>query len=276
MSEGNDIVQNLADAPVVADATPAPLEAKTSSAETPAAATMEMPEIAAAPDAAASAPPSKASAWSPDFTAPSPSNRFALLAASVAFAAAIGAVAGSLGTMGLARTLAPSASTDASKQANASANLQPALAQVSATVAELKASLEASNRAANTQFSKLAERFERTERAQAEPAGKLSAIADSLSRLEQRVAASAAHDVTGSVERAAARPEAKEPAKPSILEGWVIRDVYRGRALVQNRNSLFEIAPGSNLPGIGRVETITQQNGRWIVVTPKGLIVSMR
>ncbi len=68
----------------------------------------------------------------------------------------------------------------------------------------------------------------------------------------------------------------KDQSKPVIVEGWVLRDIYRGRALVENHNGLYEVGPGGNLPGIGKVETITQQNGRWVVVTPKGLIVSMR
>jgi hypothetical protein len=30
------------------------------------------------------------------------------------------------------------------------------------------------------------------------------------------------------------------------------------------------------MPGLGPVETIKREEGRWIVVTPKGIIVSMR
>jgi hypothetical protein len=33
---------------------------------------------------------------------------------------------------------------------------------------------------------------------------------------------------------------------------------------------------GAPLPGIGPVEQIKRQDGRWVVVTPKGIIVSMR
>ena len=202
---------------------------------------------------------------SPQTNAAAPSSRFALLAASVGFAAALGAVIGSLSTISLAR--APEVAAETTPAPDQSRTLK-ALAQIGADVTALKTSIETSNRGANSQFTKISERLDRTERAQAEPAAKLAALTESFSRLEQRIA-STAPDVTGSI-------AAKDPAKPSVLEGWVVRDVYRGRAVVENRTRAYEVGTGSNLPGVGRIEAITQQNGRWVVVTPKGLIVSMR
>jgi hypothetical protein len=201
---------------------------------------------------------------------------FLLLAASVAIAAALGALIGSLSTLGLT-----SSKASASDTAAASRGLQVALAQMTKDVAALKTSIDASNRAATTQVSKITERFDRTERAQAEPAAKLAALTDTVAKLEKRLAAGATADdniVTGSIPQRAATPAAapKDQTKPPILEGWVLRDYHRGTALVENRSGLYEVRPGANLPGVGRVETITQQNGRWVVVTPKGLIVSMR
>lgn len=204
---------------------------------------------------------------------PATQYRFALLAASVAIAAALGGLIGSLSTLGFA---GPKTET-----AGATHQLQSALAQVTKQVAALKASIDASNRTAATQISKISERFDRSEKAQAEPAQKLAALTETVSKLEKRLAASASADdniVTGSIPHRAAAPAAapKDQIKPAIVQGWVLRDIYRGRALVENRHGLYEVAPGATLPGIGRVETITQQNGRWVVVTPKGLIVSMR
>ena len=38
--------------------------------------------------------------------------------------------------------------------------------------------------------------------------------------------------------------------------------------MVESRNgTLFEVGPGSNLPGLGRVEAIKRENGRVVVVT---------
>ncbi|MEX1083864.1 MAG: hypothetical protein WEC82_06045, partial [Xanthobacteraceae bacterium] len=164
------------------------------------------------------------------------SYRFALLAASVALAAALGAVLGSLGTLTLAG--APEAETAVQKL-----SLNATLEQVSAELTALKASIEQA---------------------------KLAALTDTVARLEKHMAAAPAQDVTGSV------PSAKDTTKRPVLEGWVVRDVQHGRALVENRYGLFEVAPGTVISGIGRVEAIVRQNGRWVVVTPRGLIASMR
>lgn len=62
--------------------------------------------------------------------------------------------------------------------------------------------------------------------------------------------------------------------KPVALEGWSLLEVYDGLALVEAPNQrLHEIAPGRNLPGAGRVETIERRGRVWVVQTSKGLIV---
>lgn len=201
------------------------------------------------------------------------SKRFALLAAALALAAAFGGLVGSLGTYGLA-----SPKTDPAEPAR---NLQAALSQVTKDVTALKTSIDGASRAATSQMTKINERFDRSERAQAEPAAKIAALTETVTRLEKRIAANAeaARDITGSVPdraaaaSAAATTAAKDQSKPAIVEGWVLRDIYRGRALVENRSGLYEVMPGADLPGVGKIQTITQQNGRWVVVTPKGLIV---
>ena len=49
-----------------------------------------------------------------------------------------------------------------------------------------------------------------------------------------------------------------------------------GRAVVESRNGmLFEVGPGSNLPGLGKVETIKRENGRLVVVAKNGIITAM-
>ena len=56
-----------------------------------------------------------------------------------------------------------------------------------------------------------------------------------------------------------------------------MRGVFRGKAMLENeRLGFYEAVPGADLPGVGRVQTIRRQDGRWVVVTPKGLIVSSR
>src|SRR5262249_49587294 len=64
--------------------------------------------------------------------------------------------------------------------------------------------------------------------------------------------------------------------KPAIIDDYVVRKVFDGVALVEGRRGIIEVEPGSTLPGAGRVEEIRRQDGRWVVVTNKGLIVSAR
>lgn len=174
------------------------------------------------------------------------SYRFALLAASLVFAAAAGGLFGSLGI--LAVKGAPVPSPVIAKDSQSSQQIKTVLAQVKAELVTLKASINKAN---------------------------LPALNDTVTRLEKRMAAAPSQDITGSIPQASVAP--KQPPKPSIVQGWVLRDVQRGHALVENRYGLYEIRPGAVLPGLGRVESITQrQDGRWAVVTPKGLIVSLR
>ena len=40
------------------------------------------------------------------------------------------------------------------------------------------------------------------------------------------------------------------------------------------RNGILEVIPGDNVPGLGRIEGIRRQDGRWVVVTTRGVIAS--
>ena len=84
--------------------------------------------------------------------------------------------------------------------------------------------------------------------------------------------------MTGSV--AAVAPPATSasagPARaagPPVVDGWILRSVYNGAAIIQGRLGVVEVEPGDNLPGLGRIENIRRQDGRWVVLTSKGLIV---
>jgi hypothetical protein len=61
------------------------------------------------------------------------------------------------------------------------------------------------------------------------------------------------------------------------LSSWIVDDVSNGRAMVESRyGGFFVVGAGSVLPGLGRVEQIERQDGRWVVVTASGLITSPR
>ncbi len=206
--------------------------------------------------------------------APARSSRFALLAASLALAAGLGAVVGSLSASGLAHLSQVAAATPKSGMAEANA-LQAMKAEL-AELSALKASLDGTARNANGQFAKIVERLDRVERAQIEPAAKIVHMAEAIDRLEKKnvmAAASAAPETTGAIpnKQPAAPAETKLPDK--ILQNWVVQDVRRGRALVENSSGgVFAVAAGSVLPGLGLVETIKRQDGQWVVVTARGVI----
>jgi hypothetical protein len=205
--------------------------------------------------------------------APARSNKFVLLAASVALAAAFGGLVGGLAAPGPAT--APPQGPIATEETRA---LRDSIAQIKTELGALRTAIESGTRNTTTQFTKVGERFDRVERAQAAPAATLTKAIEALDRLERRVQpANASADVTGSV---AAQPVAAvptPPARPAIVEGWVVRDVYRGVALLQGRRlGTIEVEAGDSIPGVGRIESIKRQDGRWVVVTPKGLITSTR
>jgi hypothetical protein len=201
--------------------------------------------------------------------------RFAMLAASVAFAAALGGIAGALTVGALAGTPARSSDAPATEERIA---LQKTLTHLSAEVAALKSNLDAANKLAAAQYGKVNERFDRNDKAQAEPAQRLAKIAEAVDRLERRMA-NTAPETTGSIAppRIGATPpqatEAKDESRP-VVDGWTIRDARNGQVMVQGRSGIYEVVPGAELPGLGKVETIKHQDGRWIVVTQKGLITA--
>jgi hypothetical protein len=181
--------------------------------------------------------------------------RFLMLAASVAFAAAFGSFVGSVSGSGMANYLYPAAPVSGvSNTTDAMRELKLELADLSM----IKADLENSSRATTTQFTKLSDR---------------------LDRLDPH---SASADVTGSIAApSAAAATAPAPLAPKItdriLQDWVVHDVQGGRALVENRHGgIFDIGAGSTLPGVGRVDSITRQDGQWLVLTERGTITSGR
>jgi hypothetical protein len=228
-----------------------------------------------------------------------PKRRAAAMAAVVALAAVAGAIGGALATTGLGHGNA----TDAAPTRNA--GLEAAIARIDADVLALKASVEQNARLGVTQLSKTTDRLDKVEKAQAEPAAKLAKLSDEVGKLRatQAAATPAAaaapapaapaqvtaapaittvpKDVTGSVAppAAATPPSPGTTAKADVarlptVEGWVLRDVGRGSALIESRRGLFEVYAGDPVPGLGRVDAIRKQDGRWVVVTSKGLIVS--
>ena len=61
-----------------------------------------------------------------------------------------------------------------------------------------------------------------------------------------------------------------------MVAGWTIRDTRNGYVYVESRGEIYQVQLGAPLPGLGPVQSVKRQHGRWVVLTPKGIIVSMR
>jgi hypothetical protein len=184
--------------------------------------------------------------------------RYALLAASMAIAAAFGAAVGAVSTGGFSK--APAVDIAAMEE---NKTTQQSVAHLTKEITNLKASLDAANKAAHSQIAKLSDRLSRE-----------------------------TADITGSITPPRAFPPAQQSTAPlpaprppqaaetfprqSIVPDWSIRETRDGYVYVQGHGEVYQVVPGAPLPGLGAVERIERQDGRWLVVTPKGIIVSMR
>jgi len=168
--------------------------------------------------------------------------RRAKLAATVALAAAFGAIVGSL--VGGAADTPPPDNTAHSP-----------IAQLTRQIAVLKTELAAIERTA-----------EKT--------------------VEAATVKSPLPDTTGSIQPAPVTMPTPPPrlagqiatavSRPPVVRGWTLRVARNGLFLVEGRGEIYQVVQDAPLLGLWPVQAIRRQDGRWIVVTPKGLIVSRR
>src|SRR5262249_7910946 len=119
---------------------------------------------------------------------------------------------------------------------------------------------------------KIAERFDRVDRAQADPASRIAKAVETLERLVGR-------DTTGTVTppKAASAALLGQAAQAPVIGRWGRGEGYPGTPIVQRRGfGAIEVEAGDTIPGVGRVEAIRKQDSRWVVVTSRGIIISPR
>ena len=215
--------------------------------------------------------------------------RLSAMAAVVAIAASVGAISGALATAGMMHFASPA---QAPAQVADTSALDASVARIDADLVALKANVEHSSKTGVSQFNRANDRLDKLEKAQAEPMAKIAKLSETVDKLRAappaapaQAAAAAPKETTGSiaptqVATAAAAP-APVPAAPKTevgrlptVEGWRLRNAANGGALIEGRDGLYEVYPGDPIPGVGRVDAIRRQDGRWVVVTTKGLIVS--
>jgi hypothetical protein len=214
--------------------------------------------------------------------------RLSAMVAVVAIAASVGAISGALATAGMMHFATPAPAQVADTSA-----LDASVARIDADLVALKANVEHTSKTGLGQFNRANDRLDKLEKAQAEPMARIAKLSETVDKLRatppaapaQAAAAAPARETTGSiaptqVATAAAAP-APVPAAPRTevgrlptIDGWVLRDVSNGGALIEGRGGLYEVYAGDPIPGVGRVDAIRRQDGRWVVVTSKGLIVA--
>ncbi|MDA9435515.1 hypothetical protein [Bradyrhizobium sp. CCBAU 51627] len=213
--------------------------------------------------------------------------RLSAMAAVVAIAACVGAISGALATAGMMHF----AAAPAPVQVADTSTLDASIARIDADIVALKANVEHSSKTGLSQINRTNDRLDKLEKAQAEPMAKLARLSETVDKLRatppaapvQAAAAVPAKETTGTIAPAPTQVAtvAPAPAAPKTevgrlptIEGWRLRDVANGGALIEGRGGLYEVYAGDPIPGLGRVDAIRRQDGRWVVVTPRGLIVA--
>jgi hypothetical protein len=212
--------------------------------------------------------------------------RLSALAAVVALAAIAGALGGAMATVGLQQFASNDTALAANAASPANAAFDATVARIDADIVALKASAEHTSKLGLTQFNKTNDRLDKVEKAQLEPMAKLAKLSEQVDKLHAAppvpVAAAAPQpapkEVTGSITPPAAAPKVAdvktEVGRLPTVDGWTLRDVANGGALIEGLQGIFEVYAGDPVPGLGRVDAIRRQDGRWVVVTSKGLIVA--
>jgi len=223
---------------------------------------------------------------------------------SLAAVAAIAAAAGALGGV-LATTLFPQGPGEAAMTTSDNGTLEASVARIDSDLQALKTGTEQGGQMGQGLDNQTSERLDRLERAEADSSAKILRLNEATERLrvavqstpgmppippvppvtsrERETTGSATQTSTAASAFGAVRPgttAATAAVKPidagklPVVQGWSLRDVNHGLALIEGRNGFYEVYAGDPIPGLGRVDSIKRQDGRWVVVTTKGLVVS--
>jgi len=204
-------------------------------------------------------PPGEPAAPAAASRAPRRPTRFILLAVSVALAAGLGAAAGTFALGGIDRLIGQGGARGDTRVLDAIAQLRAEITMINDALTATRASFSEAGAITSAQLARITDAIDRAEHA----------------KVERRAAPPPAQtDVTGSVPAAAPNP--KPVAKPAIVAGWAIRKVYDGSALIEGRSGIIEVEPGTDVPGLGVIQDIRRQDGHWVVVTARGLIMPLR
>lgn len=162
------------------------------------------------------------------------------------------------------------------------AQLRRQVSGVSENLDGLRTAVDLSSKATNDRFGRVAENLDRVERVSSSSTAKLDKLAQAQASAPApgsqpstpatpMMASAAATEITGSVS-----PSERASATRKAIKGWSVRQAYEGIAILQGPNGVVEAVLGQQVPGLGRIEEIRNENERLVVVSSAGAVYSAR
>lgn len=162
------------------------------------------------------------------------------------------------------------------------AQLRKQLSGVSENLDGLRTAVDQSSKATSDRFGRFAENLDRIERVSSSSTAKLDRLAQVQVQPPTPVAAQpspampmmasvGAPETTGSV-----APAERSSAPRKVVKGWSVRQAYEGIAILQGPSGVVEAVLGQQVPNLGRIEEIRNENGRLVVETSGGVVYSAR
>ena len=180
-------------------------------------------------------------------------------AAVIATAAVLGGLVGAAATTGMGHVLAAR-----DGEPDAVDALRTSIGQLAGEIKALKDGVGGGSRATADGLASLEDRLAGAERAQADLTAQIASLTSGLSHEAVADVSPVSPEITGSITR----------ANLPVASDWVLWRVRNGRALVQGNGGYFEVVPGSQLPGLGLVQRIVKEDGRWVVMTRTAVIAA--
>lgn len=161
------------------------------------------------------------------------------------------------------------------------AQLRKQVSGVSENLDGLRTAVDQSSKATNDRFGRFAENLDRIERVSSSSTVKLDKLAQAQAQVQAPATAAAQPpSQTMPMMASAAAPEVTGSVPPSTprkaVKGWSVRQAYEGIAILQGPNGVIEAVLGQQVPGLGRIEEIRNENGRLVVESSGGVIYSSR
>lgn len=154
-------------------------------------------------------------------------------------------------------------------------NIRETVAQLRRNIAELsndaaanRIALTAANKATSDRFARFAQNLDRVERDRAMPSTRTERAAEENAQVARQTPADPSPEITGSIQR----PPRSTRTQREVITGWHVRRAYDSVAILEGQSGVIEVALGQDVPELGRIQEIKYENGRWRVLTSKGVI----